>query len=779
MQARPENWETLFSGAHKTEYKYVINGIDYYNENVKDTPIITKPLLEKPAIGRTCTGSLSLRVYPQGEIPKAATVDAYCRLISTDGEMVTDWVPQGKYYISSRSGTNILTLNCLDRMILAGQTYLDKTAFTEWPQSMQTVVNEIADIMHVTIDSRTNINSGRRYVVDYPNEDMLMSEVLGMIAAAHGGNWIMTERGELRLVVLAKPLATATQDIGKTHGGFVYKGKTQTVSRVILVDDADNDFAAGDDTGLTISAECNYATQEVANTLCNGTGSVLYGVTYEPYELDKAYLDPCMELGDTLSFSQRDGTVHKVVLQTIVLSCTVACTAKATAAVENETDDEFPYMTARDLSLSRTVKTNQTYFGNRITRKDGFVSELVVNDTVLARLTANASLFKMQSYDASTGWKDCIYFDTAAKKYVISADVTVNGVVTFTDLSTAGSTTINGSNITTGTIAAKRVDLSNYSTSSQVQSLIESNIDGLSLSVSNGDASSTITLKAGSATLSSKTIQFTGVVTFTDLLTAGSTTITGSNITTGTINASNVTITNINASNITSGTISADRIDVTNLKVKNVYSPDNYMAITSTSANLYVGGSSSALTFNYLYLMCKTEIRFCFTTPNTSPIGINASESAFCPLQRSSSWMLGTASFKWYRMYAQNFYGDGCTITTVNATTVDATTIKASTLSGLSTLSLSGTLSAGTVNCSSGTVYASTLSTTNISADGTNTIKGTVRIGGSGGSIGFFGHSPITRETFTHNTISSSDTSSIAAALVEIINCIKHLGLVG
>ena len=777
MQTRSPTWQSLFNGAHKTEYKYVINGVDYLGDKIKDTAVITKPLLEKPAIGRTCTGSLTLKIYPQGNIPKAATVNAYCRLSSNDGETVSEWLPQGKYYISTRTGSDVLTLNCLDKMILAGRTYLDKTAFTEWPQSMQAVVNEIAEIMQVNIDSRTSINSGRRYVVDYPNEDMLMSEVLGMIAAAHGGNWIMTESGELRLIVLATPAVTATQEIGKTHGGYVYRGKTQTVSRVILVDDADNDFTAGDDTGLTISAECNYATQEVANTLCNSAGSVLYGVTYEPYEVNKAYLDPAIELGDTLSFQERDGTTHKIVLQTIITNCTVACTAKITANIENETDDEYPYLTSRDLSLQRTVKTNQTYFGNRINRKEGFVSELVVNDTVWARLTANATLFCMQSYDTNTGWTDCIYFDTATKKYVITADVTINGVVTFTDLSTAGSTTINGSNITTGTIAANRVDLSNYSTSSQVQSLIESNIDGLSLSVSNGEESSTISLKAGNTTLSSKTISFSGVVTFTDLSTTGSTTITGSNITTGTIDASEVTITNINASNITSGTISADRIDVTNLKVKNVYAPNDYLAITSTNANLYVGGSSSALTFNYLYLMCKTEIRFCFTTPNSAPIAINAAESAFCPAARSSSWMLGTASYKWYKVYAATFSGDTGNITTVNATTVNATTVSASTISGVSSLSISGTLTAGTVNCSSGTVYASTVSTTNLTANGSDCrVTGTVRIGGSGGYIGFFGKTPISKETYSYSSISKDNC---AAALVELVNCMKHLGLIG
>ncbi len=61
-------------------------------------------------------------------------------------------------------------------------------------------------------------------------------------------------------------------------------------------------------------------------------------------------------------------------------------------------------------------------------------------------------------------------------------------------------------------------------------------------------------------TISSSKINISGFVTFSDLSTSGKTTINGSNITTGTINASKATITNINASNITTGTLSGNYI---------------------------------------------------------------------------------------------------------------------------------------------------------------------------------------------------------------------------
>ena len=62
-------------------------------------------------------------------------------------------------------------------------------------------------------------------------------------------------------------------------------------------------------------------------------------------------------------------------------------------------------------------------------------------------------------------------------------------------------------------------------------------VNGMTLSVTNGSASSTIRLLANGVQLSSQSISFSGMVSFTDLSTSGWTTINGDNITTGTIEA--------------------------------------------------------------------------------------------------------------------------------------------------------------------------------------------------------------------------------------------------
>lgn len=77
--------------------------------------------------------------------------------------------------------------------------------------------------------------------------------------------------------------------------------------------------------------------------------------------------------------------------------------------------------------------------------------------------------------------------------------------------------------------------VANRPTTTTVQNMIDIGIEGITLSASTNGTSSTITLKSGSATISSAQINFTGLVTFSDLYTSGKTQINADNITTGSV----------------------------------------------------------------------------------------------------------------------------------------------------------------------------------------------------------------------------------------------------
>lgn len=497
MQSRPDNWAAVFAVPHVTEYRFLIGGSEYRESDIQGTPIIEKPLMQEPCIGRCCTGSLTIAVRPHANetIPKAACVQAFCRLKSRNGNTVTDWVKQGKYWVSRRSTSgSLVTLTCRDGMMLAGRTYLDKTQYTVWPVAMADVFNEIVSLMGVTVDSRTVIKTGGDYKVAYPNEDVLMSEILSMIAAAHGGSFVMTEKGELRLVQYPDT-DSPIQALGTAYMQYtpLSTGK-KSISRITLTDSADNQFTYGNDSGIELAAGCEYATQEMVErigasyslksgvlfvsdgVLANGLltlsdestlqGGVivlasktgLIGRSFIPYDLSGAYLDPLLEVGDTFSVTRKGETIL-LIAASISIRCNPSFVCDLQNGVADDDEDEVPYVSAAELQAKRYVSTGKSYFGNRINRKEGFVSELLHDGAAAARLIANATTFSMQRYHDGA-WQDCIYFDAVEQKYRLTGDVTVEGAITSVDLATSGKTVINGDNITTGTLNAQLVKIS-------------------------------------------------------------------------------------------------------------------------------------------------------------------------------------------------------------------------------------------------------------------------------------------------------------------------------
>lgn len=457
MRNAPANWTSITAGSYTHEYRIAIYSSSdtptyYYEDNIQGTPIIEQPLIKEPMIGRCCTATLTLtlRGVASANIPKAAKIIVDTRV--KNATTLSGWLTLGRFYVSKRKDYGeILALTCRDSMVFAGKKYADLTAFEEWPQRMYAVAQEIAGIMGVTFPA--DVVNSDVYMADAPNEDTLISEVLGWIAAAHGGNYIISPDGVLKLVRLPST-GTPVLSLGGSYNEYTpYSSGALTISRATLKDSADNEYAKGDDSGdEEIVAACEYATQAIANNLT-------VGQAYRPYDLAVARIDPRLELGDTFSISV-NGTTVSLIAGTIILELDAHLTASISAGVEADNEEEVPYLSTRDLQLSRTIRTDQIYFGNRINRKEGFVSELLINDTPVARLTANAEQFLMESYTAADGWQNAVYFDPITGKYVFTGAVTVEGMITSTDLATSGSTIINGDNITTGTISTDNVRIS-------------------------------------------------------------------------------------------------------------------------------------------------------------------------------------------------------------------------------------------------------------------------------------------------------------------------------
>lgn len=422
MQKLPEKWAATFAVPHKTEYKLKIAGVEYGSNNIMSTPSLTQPLLEKPTIGRVCSATLSVTVIPHDGviIPKAARVHLYCRLVDADGK-ATDWLPKGSYYVSSRSGKTNITLTCRDDMLKGGVTYIDKSEL-DWPARQIDVVNEICSLMGVALDARTSLIDGAGYMIDTINGDMLMTEVLAQIGACNGGNWVMTDEGKLRLIPLASPAAVPVQNCRSAYNGYTNIGGAVKISRITMADSGGTEYTAGDDSGAELYVECMYANNAVVQNLGNATDGILYGAVYQPFSIDKIYLNPACELGDTISIKTRLGSDLSVNLYSITATCDVGFTCKASAQIENESEDEYPYHTAQEMADKRQVRTDKSYYGNTITREHGFRSSLLGG--AYGQFNADGIEF------VDENGKKCLYYDVDAKTFIVEATLGANAIFT-------------------------------------------------------------------------------------------------------------------------------------------------------------------------------------------------------------------------------------------------------------------------------------------------------------------------------------------------------------
>lgn len=143
--------------------------------------------------------------------------------------------------------------------------------------------------------------------------------------------------------------------------------------------------------------------------------------------------------------------------------------------------------------------------------------------------------------------------------------------------------------ITAGTITANELNVGNVGAN-----LVSANV----LRATNPAGTSGFEINANYLRAFSATLGNTFVVNgTTGVVTVGTNTvISGNSITTGTINASAVAVTNLNANNITSGTINANTINVTNLNASNITFGTlngNNVTVQNLNANAITAGSFS------------------------------------------------------------------------------------------------------------------------------------------------------------------------------------------
>lgn len=200
MQTVSALYQQIMSGEHYAERKINIAGTDYGEDTIVSLTTTGGLFADGTlSVGSAVSREINLSLWNVSTtIPKMAKLIPYYRL--SNGAQTSEWIQKGVYYIDTRSvDSGLLTIHGYDDMLKAEQIWTPDQSL-EFPMPMTQAANIIADIMGVEIDARTVLNSA--YTVDYPANDYTLRDVLRYIAAAHGGNWIMSDAGELWLVGL-------------------------------------------------------------------------------------------------------------------------------------------------------------------------------------------------------------------------------------------------------------------------------------------------------------------------------------------------------------------------------------------------------------------------------------------------------------------------------------------------------------------------------------------------------------------------------------------------
>lgn len=225
-QQTSELWKSLWRTKGTTrEYQFVIAG-KMYGPDVEVTHSVDSGLYEQFGIGGASTAKLTISLFASG-IPRAASIRRYIRL--RNGERISEWIPKGVFFVNRRSEEDgYWTVEAFDAMRKAEQPW-EPDQSLEFPLPMPEAVSEFARIMGVEIDPRTKLNPA--YTIDYPASDpesdtgdyYSIRQELQWIAAAHAGNWIITDEGKLLLVPLLS-IPEETSYLVTEHGRAIVIG---------------------------------------------------------------------------------------------------------------------------------------------------------------------------------------------------------------------------------------------------------------------------------------------------------------------------------------------------------------------------------------------------------------------------------------------------------------------------------------------------------------------------------------------------------------------------
>ena len=308
MQQVSEKFLAILDGQHTVDRALQIGGSGpaepcveipgtvYYNSSVVSIDSKSAVLgREAPGIGNCISNKMTAAILrPDGGVRNNDRVVPYVRVRSRDD--VSEWIPKGVYFVDTskkrRSAYNDITadITAYDVLMLAEADYVPRVGM---PSDAVTVARDIAGQLGTELDPETEA-SLIPYAIPDPEGKYSQKEMLGYIAAMHGGNMISDDFGRLKLIRLAAIMETPAV-ILRSQGNRLRVGdELAGITGVELHHGDGIKDVSGNADGTMLSAELAWANGDMAARILNQAA----GYAYIPDEVKKTVISPLVELGD-------------------------------------------------------------------------------------------------------------------------------------------------------------------------------------------------------------------------------------------------------------------------------------------------------------------------------------------------------------------------------------------------------------------------------------------------------------------------------------------------
>lgn len=386
-------------------------------------------------------------------------------------------IPFGAYTISSVKKTadrRFRTITAYDRMTRFDVNVADWFNGLFSGSATETTVellrHSLLTYIGVPYETTTLIHDNLLFGKTIQPSEMSGREMLEAICEINGVFGYIDNYGQLRYKSLDTSTAVETIAIEQRKSLDYEDYTVKPISQVVIRQESNDVGASVGDGNNTYIIQGNFIVFGKSAAQLTAIATTIYNkiktVTYVPLQLECRGL-PYLEVGDCVDVMLKNGTSKRTVIMSNALSGIQALNSSI-ASYGNEKREETYGVSKSIIQLQGKANILERDVEGTTSR----VSDLESGFTETSQKWDNLSF----SVNSPTGEKYATLTlktsaDGQGEISLASANITIDGAVTFSNLATAGQTTINGGNITTGVISSQ-----NY----------QSGVSGMSINLNNG-----------------------------------------------------------------------------------------------------------------------------------------------------------------------------------------------------------------------------------------------------------------------------------------------------